>query len=194
MMRRMARIDEVKRLKEENSKLQKISGQRDDLDYRVRKAEERILQQSREEQELTNLLGDMIKKNYTASLSPLSPSNKSTERCKNRQAKQVEKLNDLLQEVSELRKHCHGGNVAVEFEWYEDLESPVVYVCGNFPEEDFSIPHVLTKIDVTGKPRFWKLQMHLPPGTFHYRFNVNGEWKINPNVSCEGDRNILVVK
>eukprot|EP01126_Amoeba_proteus_P051427 TRINITY_DN6138_c0_g1_i2.p1 TRINITY_DN6138_c0_g1~~TRINITY_DN6138_c0_g1_i2.p1 ORF type:complete len:267 (-),score=76.31 TRINITY_DN6138_c0_g1_i2:187-987(-) len=191
---KLIRVEEVNILKEEKKKLKKLSSQRDDLDYRVRRAEERMLQQSKEEQELTDQLWDMLRKTGESPTSRRFISFNANGGKKTQRKQNALKLNTLIEEVSELRKQCYGGNIPVELSWHDDLEAPLVYICGNFPEEDFSIPHMLTKIKREGEPSFWRLQMVLPTGTFLYKYNINGEWKVDTNALCQGDANVLVVK
>jgi 1,4-alpha-glucan branching enzyme len=53
-----------------------------------------------------------------------------------------------------------------------------VKLCGSFNEWD-PIKHPLKK-DTTG---VWKTQVTLPPGTYEYRYLVDGEWRDDPDAN-----------
>eukprot|EP01126_Amoeba_proteus_P051429 TRINITY_DN6138_c0_g1_i7.p1 TRINITY_DN6138_c0_g1~~TRINITY_DN6138_c0_g1_i7.p1 ORF type:complete len:200 (-),score=58.05 TRINITY_DN6138_c0_g1_i7:413-1012(-) len=108
---KLIRVEEVNILKEEKKKLKKLSSQRDDLDYRVRRAEERMLQQSKEEQELTDQLWDMLRKTGESPTSRRFISFNANGGKKTQRKQNALKLNTLIEEVSELRKQCYGGNI-----------------------------------------------------------------------------------
>jgi hypothetical protein len=53
----------------------------------------------------------------------------------------------------------------VELKYPKNSINSFVVIWGDFPHEDWKIPHVMTE----DKGDCWGLTLHLPPGTYHYK-------------------------
>jgi hypothetical protein len=62
---------------------------------------------------------------------------------------------------------------------YRDSEAGDVRIAGDFngwiPDRD-----VLSHVEAQGRTRVWVKVLSLPPGTYQYRYFVDGRWRVDP--------------
>ncbi len=62
---------------------------------------------------------------------------------------------------------------------YRDSEAGDVRIAGDFngwvPDRD-----VLSRVEAQGRTRVWVKVLRLPPGTYQYRYFVDGRWRVDP--------------
>ena len=75
---------------------------------------------------------------------------------------------------------------------FRDARAQDVRIAGDFngwvPDKD-----VRSRLEVAGQERVWTKQLRLAPGTYRYRYLVDGEWREDP-ASPGGRHSILVVR
>ena len=75
-----------------------------------------------------------------------------------------------------VRSEAGPRSVAVSF---RDARARDVRIAGDFngwvPDKD-----VRSSLDVSGRDRVWTKYLNLPPGTYRYRYLVDGEWREDP--------------
>ena len=85
------------------------------------------------------------------------------------------------------------NNFLVTFTW--SGKASLVSIFGNFPNENFEVPHLL-KVDDScngASQTSWSLGLNLPPGKFLFKFKVDGQWALSDSFSKDGDANVVVV-
>jgi hypothetical protein len=82
-----------------------------------------------------------------------------------------------------LARPSAGGAPAPEREivvQYRDAAASDVRIAGDFngwvPDRN-----VRSLVQAEGTERVWTKILHLPPGTYHYRYVVDGEWREDPD-------------
>lgn len=111
-------------------------------------------------------------------------------------------LASLYEKILSARQSAHGSNLkpgsfvafhcfnrSVVLKWL-GADAPYVILYGDFAGENFSVPHLM-KCD---SEKVWTSTLYLPPGTYHYKFNINGEDKVEESLPREGSNNVIVVQ
>lgn len=72
------------------------------------------------------------------------------------------------------------------FKWSGTAGIVVLY--GDFPEENFQVPHLL---DLQNGE--WVVTLHLPPGTYSFKYLVDGEYKQDHRLPSISSTHTIVV-
>eukprot|EP01127_Copromyxa_protea_P000501 TRINITY_DN1041_c0_g1_i2.p1 TRINITY_DN1041_c0_g1~~TRINITY_DN1041_c0_g1_i2.p1 ORF type:complete len:314 (+),score=73.90 TRINITY_DN1041_c0_g1_i2:422-1363(+) len=182
---------ELKILREEKKKIQRLTVQKEDLEERVMLGEERLSQLSHEHRDLTERLAEMrLRKQEAENNSKQLELDLTNTHNLTKQSK-LEELQNLYQTIEELRKNAHGSNTKpTTFSW-QSTSASCVSLCGSFPSECFSVPHLLKRC--SDNDSTWSVTLNLPPGSYHYKFLVDGEYKLDENLAKDGDNNVINV-